>query len=106
MIWMEKVQALRRKNESRFAGMFASPLDARPSLRRQVLYWRRRERRLLPVNLSCANSKREECALFSQCGRCRRSRLSPLLALPSGEFTGNACVVRDFEYSFASITFD
>src|SRR5260221_11130407 len=86
--------------------MFASPADARSPLRRQVFYWRRGERRLLPLDLSCAHRKRKERPLFSQRGRCGRSRFSPLLALPSGEFAGNAGVVGNFKYSFASVASD
>src|SRR6266700_2162115 len=86
--------------------MFPGPADARPPLRRQVLYWRRREWRLLSLDLSCANRERKERSLFSKCGRRGGSRLSPLLAVPSGEFTRNPGVAGNLQHSLTGVAFD
>jgi hypothetical protein len=60
----------------------------------------------LPFHLSGADSKRKKCALLSD--RCRRggSRLSPLLALPSGVFAGNSRMVWNLDDGFKSFTAD
>src|SRR5579862_2002449 len=48
----------------------------------------------------------KERSLFSQCGSGGGSRLSSLLALPAGEFTGNASLVGNFKHRLASVAFD
>src|ERR1700691_2235506 len=51
--------------------LFPSPTLARPALRRQILYRRRWQRRLLPLHLSRAYRQRKELPLLSDCCRGR-----------------------------------
>src|ERR1039458_1759427 len=75
VIWREKspsgyvvTKGLQTENlgwryESGLAGMFASTAVTRCALRRKVLYWGDRQRRLLPFDLPCADREREKCPL-------------------------------------------
>ena len=86
--------------------MFAGAPDPRSPLRRQVLHRSRRKRCLLSFDLSCAYREGKERSLFSECGRGRGSRLSPLFAVPSREFARNSSVAGNLKHGFTSIAFD
>src|SRR5882724_1607551 len=82
--------------------MFASAAFARSPLRRQVFYWRDRQRSLLPSDLSCTDREREECPLLPECRRRGGSRFSSVPALPSGEFAGNSGMDGNFKHGLES----
>src|SRR5467141_5007632 len=86
--------------------MFTSQAVTRCPLRRQVLYWRDRQRGVLPSDLSCAYREREERPLFSECRSSSGIGLSPLVALPARELARNSGMVRNFKHSFASLAAD
>src|SRR6266496_2341270 len=92
--------------ESGLAGMFAGEAGTGCPFRRQVLYWRDRERGLLPSDLSRADRKGEKRPLLSERRGSSGGRLSPLSALPAREFSWNAGMVGNFQHSFASSTAD
>jgi len=90
-----------RNHESGLADMFPGAAVAGSSLRWQVLHWRGREWSLLPSDLSCADCEGEERPLFSERGRGGGSWVSSVLALSSGELSGNSGVDGNLEHSFA-----
>jgi len=86
--------------------MFASSIDARRSLRRQVFYCCTHERRLLPLDLSGAAGKRKKYPILFH-RRCSvRSGFSSLSALQARMLTRNSRLVGDAKYGFARFALD
>jgi len=97
---------LSKTNDSRLAGLFTGKAVARFTIRREILYWRERQRSVLPSDMPGADGKREKRTLLFDCRGGGRGGISPLFAVPAGSVPGNSSVVRNVEHGFTSAEAD
>src|SRR5260370_39167803 len=92
--------------EPGLAGVLATELGALCEIRRQVFHWSANHEDLLPSNLPLAYVAGENRAVLPHRRCCRRSGVSPVLALPPGVLSWNSRMGWHAKHGFASIAPD
>src|ERR1700721_3549076 len=93
-LFVLKSNMLTKTNDSRLAGLFTGKAVARCAIRREILYWRERQRSVLPSDMPGADGKREKRTLLFDCRGGGRGGIPSFLRWRAGAAPGNSSVGR------------